>query len=427
MKRIVKFLICLAIVFSLVPVNQVDASAQSEKMISIAMGELGSGYKRKYGASPWCASFVNWAARSAGISTSIIPSTASTSEMYSKLKSNGGKVVSSPQRGDLVFYKKKNGTICHVAIMTSSTMSIHGNYSNKVKHIVADSYIDANGNKTTRSRMIFVRPNYGNSGSTTNQTTSNNTTTSKPVTNTTVQKTNVSSLTVKGISNKATYTGKQIKPTITVYKGSSKVSSSNYTVTYGKNTEPGKATVTIKGKGNYTGSVTKSFTILSVDYTKLNAAKKTIPADLSVYTDDSVATLNKVLDKVNTLKKTSVQKTVDTTTTELNNAIKGLVMKTADYSCVETAKLLVPSDLGDYTEDSVTALNEALNAVVEGKLITEQQAVNDMALAIETAVNHLEINYFRTEVIVPVVGTLGLVSAGIYFYMKKRKVSAIES
>lgn len=48
--------------------------------------------------------------------------------MYYSVKNNGGKVVTSPQREDLVFYKTTNGTISHVAIMTSSTMSIHGNY-----------------------------------------------------------------------------------------------------------------------------------------------------------------------------------------------------------------------------------------------------------------------------------------------------------
>lgn len=68
--------------------------------------------------------------------------------------------MTSPQREDLVFYKTTNGTISHVAIMTSSTMSIHGNYSNKVKHIAAGSYYDSNDVKTNRSRMIFARPNY---------------------------------------------------------------------------------------------------------------------------------------------------------------------------------------------------------------------------------------------------------------------------
>ena len=41
-------------------------------------------------------------------------------------------------------------------------------------------------------------------------------------------------------------------------------SGKNYTITYGKNTAVGIGTVKIIGKGNYTGSVTKTFQIVPV-------------------------------------------------------------------------------------------------------------------------------------------------------------------
>ncbi|MGN0653498.1 MAG: fibronectin type III domain-containing protein, partial [Oscillospiraceae bacterium] len=60
-----------------------------------------------------------------------------------------------------------------------------------------------------------------------------------------------------------TYTGKAIKPTVTVKDSSGKVVDSKYyTVSYKNNTNVGKATVTITFKGNYTGTKTLSFTIV---------------------------------------------------------------------------------------------------------------------------------------------------------------------
>ena len=59
-----------------------------------------------------------------------------------------------------------------------------------------------------------------------------------------------------------TYTGKAIKPTVTVKVGSKTLKNkTNYTVSYKNNTNVGKGTITIKGKGSYSGSVSKSFYI----------------------------------------------------------------------------------------------------------------------------------------------------------------------
>lgn len=407
----------------------VDASSKMDKMVSIAMAEEGSGYKKKYGVSPWCASFVSWAARQAGIPTSVIPATASSAGMYSGTKSGGGKVVSTPQKGDLVFYKKySSGSICHVAIMTSSTMSIHGNYSKKVKYMNAYDYIDGNGKKTTRSRMIFVRPNYGasgNSSSTNNNTSSNNSNSSSTTTKPTVTKTNISKFTVKGLTSKVDYTGKAIKPEITLYNGSTKIASSNYSVTYKNNTNPGKATVTIKGKNTYTGTITKTFTISEVDYSALNKAKKAVPADLSIYTDETVKTLNTALTSAKNLKSTSVQKNVDSCTTSLNKAISALVVKPADYTALDLALEKVPADLSDYTKESVAMLNTALEAVVRDKLITEQELVDQMALDIENAITALEKNPFRSEVVVPLIGGTGALGVAAYFVLKGKKKQKI--
>ena len=80
----------------------------------------------------------------------------------------------------------------------------------------------------------------------------------------------VAGLTVKGLSSRYYYTGKKIKPAVTVYDGGKKLTSDDYSVSYSENVNIGKAKITITGKGNYTGNLTKDFTITvkkNADYT----------------------------------------------------------------------------------------------------------------------------------------------------------------
>lgn len=59
-----------------------------------------------------------------------------------------------------------------------------------------------------------------------------------------------------------TYNGKAKKPSVTVKDSSGKaISKSNYTVAYKNNVDVGKAAITINLKGNYEGTLTKTFTI----------------------------------------------------------------------------------------------------------------------------------------------------------------------
>ena len=60
-----------------------------------------------------------------------------------------------------------------------------------------------------------------------------------------------------------TYTGSAIEPTVVVTNGETTLTlDTDYTIEYSDNTNAGTATVTIKGKGNYSGTVEKTFTIV---------------------------------------------------------------------------------------------------------------------------------------------------------------------
>ena len=79
---------------------------------------------------------------------------------------------------------------------------------------------------------------------------------------TSYKKTDVGNLTISEISDK-TYTGKALKPTVTVKNGKTKLKKgTDYSVSYSCNTDIGIATVIIKGKGKYSGTVKQNFNIV---------------------------------------------------------------------------------------------------------------------------------------------------------------------
>ncbi len=78
----------------------------------------------------------------------------------------------------------------------------------------------------------------------------------------------VESCTITLGSDTYTYDGKAKTPAVTVKDGAATLTSGkDYDVTYANNTDAGTAKVTITGKGDYTGTVTKEFTINKADQT----------------------------------------------------------------------------------------------------------------------------------------------------------------
>lgn len=84
------------------------------------------------------------------------------------------------------------------------------------------------------------------------------------------------------VNKNYTYTGKAIKPTVTVKDSKGNViSATNYTVACKNNTNAGTATVTVTMKGNYKGTVTKTF--------KINQAANSITVPKTAYTKTASA------------------------------------------------------------------------------------------------------------------------------------------
>ena len=73
--------------------------------------------------------------------------------------------------------------------------------------------------------------------------------------------TSITSAVIEAIPDQI-FTGNEIKPNLTVKIGDVVLAATNYTKTYTENINIGTATVTVTGKGNFIGTLTKTFTIV---------------------------------------------------------------------------------------------------------------------------------------------------------------------
>lgn len=142
----------------------------NDDIVTIATREIGNTKGTKYGNSAWCAHFVVWCAKQSGIASNVIPYTGGCTQMYNDLLSKcGAKIVTAPQKGDLVFYKSHvtNGYYAHVGIMINGNASIQGNLTPKkgaaaqvMQLSSALYYVYSTGERAVLSDLVFVRPNY---------------------------------------------------------------------------------------------------------------------------------------------------------------------------------------------------------------------------------------------------------------------------
>jgi len=94
----------------------------------------------------------------------------------------------------------------------------------------------------------------------------------------------ITKCTAKLSLSSAAYTGKALKPTVTVKNGKTTLKAgTHYTVTYKNNTKIGKATVTITGiaKNGYSGTKTLTFNIIPANVKSLKATQTTTSVTLS--------------------------------------------------------------------------------------------------------------------------------------------------
>lgn len=160
------------IIFAPVTVN---AANTADSIVDIARAEIGNSYYQKYNGhkNAWCADFVTWCAKQAGVSS--IFGNSSCYSMYEGMKGSCERVY-SPQKGDIVFFycnkcSTTAGKWCHVGIMEDSRYSIEGNnWSDGTSKVQRGKSYNHNGDLGYRHgdssgciTRIYLRPNYDNS------------------------------------------------------------------------------------------------------------------------------------------------------------------------------------------------------------------------------------------------------------------------
>lgn len=131
-----------------------------------------------------------------------------------------------------------------------------------------------------------------------------------------------------------------------------------------------------------------SMTYAGADYTEVTEAKKRIPSDLTLYTDETVQALEDALKDVKYDLDITQQDTVKGYADAINKAINQLKYKAADYTevdkAIEKANKLNKDNYKDFSK-----VEDAIKTVVRSKNITEQDEVDAMAKAINDAIDAL--------------------------------------
>ena len=168
------------------------------------------------------------------------------------------------------------------------------------------------------------------------------------------------------------YDGKAKKPGVTVTVGNTKLSANtDYAVYYNNYTKPGNATVTVKGKGNYTGEAKKTYRIFVAQ--DIEKGELTLSEGSFVYdgTEKKPAVVLKVDNKVLTENK-------DYTVTYINNINAGspaeVIVTGLGYY---TGKCSKPFEILPRKINAATATLTQSSYVYTGKRIEPEITVTD--------------------------------------------------
>ena len=119
-----------------------------------------------------------------------------------------------------------------------------------------------------------------------------------------ITKKSISSAEVSGIHNK-TYTSNAVTQSVSVYDDNEKlIKNTDYTVGYLNNINPGTAKIIIKGKGNYSGTITNTFIIKPSKVTNVSVSKKSSMYVTLKWNIDSKVKGYKIYNQNNKLLKT---------------------------------------------------------------------------------------------------------------------------
>lgn len=124
------------------------------------------------------------------------------------------------------------------------------------------------------------------------------------------------------------------------------------------------------------------------DYSELEKVIASVPSDLSIYKD--VSALKAALENVEYNLEITHQEKVDAVTADLKKALSELELKEADYGMIKNMIDSLPANMDElYTEDSVKAVQDVINSIPENLDILSQEVVNGYAEKLDEAIRSL--------------------------------------
>lgn len=189
-KSVLRHIIAMVFAISILAVCNLPANAanfkenyslsgnSADKMISIATAQLGRNRSQMGYTDAWCARFVSDTAIRAGESDAI-PYNSGCRQLYNAIIKAGGTEVSTPQKGDIVFFVCTKCTVGshsdsfeHTGIMLGNNTSyISGNSGGGTGMVLTKSTTSYLHTKPTHKvstgaiTVKYVRPAYKNSSS----------------------------------------------------------------------------------------------------------------------------------------------------------------------------------------------------------------------------------------------------------------------
>lgn len=163
---------------------------------------------------------------------------------------------------------------------------------------------------------------------------------------------------IAGIAESYTYTGKGITfdDAISVHdEGVLLEKDKDYTITYDDNKEVGQGSVTITGRGNYKGSVTKNFTISPVDASDLTAS---LNRTFGYYGDSNTNNATVTVTHGSHTVTSDGSNTVSVAVTQFNGAA-------ANNEATVSGQTVTFNQVGTYTIEVTVTGNHATNAPIK--------------------------------------------------------------
>lgn len=179
-KRAISIILCLCMIVCMLPVTAFATESKAEfysknypqltgdgakDMVTVAKAQVGlSQTDLKYWEA-WCADFIGDCATLAGQSAAV-PHYGGVSGLMELVIKAGGKIVTDPKAGDLVFYYCPSliGPRCdgwvHVGLMVDSEDSVQGNIWNPNSQVYEMRYNWYRTEGDYSYTVTFVRPNY---------------------------------------------------------------------------------------------------------------------------------------------------------------------------------------------------------------------------------------------------------------------------